>query len=36
MFRDINSAHKRGGMTEELMRKLADNYPEQEIAGAPL
>lgn len=36
MFRDINSAHELGGMTEELMYKLAHNYPEQEIVGPPL
>ena len=36
MFRDINSAHELGGMTEELMHKLAHNYPEQETVGPPL
>jgi len=36
MFRDISSAHELGGMTNELMQKLAQNYPEQETVGPPL
>ena len=36
MFRDINSAHELGGMTDVLMQKLAQDYPEQESVGPPL
>lgn len=36
MFRDINSAYELGGMTDELIQKLIQNYPEQETVGPPL
>jgi len=36
MFRDISSANELGGMTDELMQKLAQDYPEQETVGPPL
>ena len=36
MFRDIHSAHELGGMTDELMQKLAKDYPDQETVGPPL
>ena len=36
MFRDISSANELGGMTEELILKLAQVYPEQETVGPPL
>lgn len=36
MFRDIHSAHELGEITEELLHKLALNYPEQEAVGPPL
>lgn len=36
MFRDIHSAHELGGMTEEVLKKLAADYPEQGVLGPPL
>lgn len=36
MFRDISSANEFGGMTDGLMQKLAQDYPEQETVGPPL
>jgi len=36
MFRDIHSAHELGGLNEELMQKLGQDYPEQETVGPPL
>jgi hypothetical protein len=36
MFRDINAALENGIMNEELIQKLAKDYPEQETVGSPL
>jgi len=36
MFRAISSANEIGGMTDEFMLKLAQDYPEQETVGPPL
>jgi mannose-6-phosphate isomerase-like protein (cupin superfamily) len=36
MFRDLEKANKKGGITEEIMKDIALNYPEQESAGPPL
>ncbi|MEQ9064882.1 MAG: cupin domain-containing protein [Vicingaceae bacterium] len=36
MFRDIHAANELGGMTDELMQKLAQDYPEQQTVGPPI
>ena len=36
MFRDIHEANELGGMNEEFMQKLAQDYPEQETVGPPM
>ncbi|MDP3557194.1 MAG: cupin domain-containing protein [Bacteroidota bacterium] len=36
MFRDISNANIDQGISEEFMKKLASDYPEQETVGPPL
>jgi mannose-6-phosphate isomerase-like protein (cupin superfamily) len=36
MFSDISNANNDQGISEEFMKKLASNYPEQETVGSPL